>query len=92
MSADGGASSASLRRPSAGQLAHRLQREGVVVEIMEGVDEPHIGAAVRGKGDAALQHVAGTRIIGLRARDDDAVGRAGLDEIAHRLQRILRRE
>ncbi len=44
---------------NAGQMAHRLGREGVVVEVVVGVDQPHVGAAMRGEGDAALQHVAG---------------------------------
>ena len=48
-----------------------------------------LGAAVRGEGKTALQHVAHARVVGLGARDDDAVGRAGLDDIAHRLQRIV---
>ena len=50
-----------------GELAHRFQREGVVVEIVEGMGHAHVGAAVRGEREAALGHVADARIVRLGA-------------------------
>ena len=38
-----------------------------IVEVMEGMGHAHVGAAVRGKREAALGHIADTRIVRLSA-------------------------
>ena len=85
----GGASSASRRLPERDQPPHRNQRKRVIVEIVERMVDAHLGAAVSGEGEAAIQHIAHARIVGLGARDDDAVSRTGFDDVADRLQRIV---
>ena len=72
-----------------GQPTHRNQRERMIVEIVERVVYPHLGAAMGGEGKAAIEHIADPLVVGLGARNDDAIGRAGLDDVADRLHRIV---
>jgi len=51
--------------------------------------DPHVGPPMRGKGKAALVHVADARIVWPRLVQDDPVGAARLDDIADGLHRVL---
>src|SRR6185369_10892439 len=56
----------------------------LAVEIMIGMYEIALGAPVRGEGHVAFDHQADARVVGLDSRDNNAVGGAGVENVADR--------
>ena len=75
--------------PALRQPLDRLIGIGLIVEIMKGMVDSHIGAPMGDEGHVALGHETNARIVGLNLRNNDPIRRTGIENIADRHHRIL---
>ena len=57
-----------------GNNPHGLKGEGLIVEVMEGMNNVHVSAAMGSKRHGMFQEIAHARVVRLGARQDNAIG------------------
>ncbi len=77
-----------LPPPAPSQPLHRDLGVAPVVEVEVGMLDPHVGPPVRRERKPPLVQIAHPRVLPLGPREHDPVRRPGLDDVAHRVERI----